>query len=195
MPYFGKFSNFPNLKIYVILNITKIPMLRLKQKTKINTVILLLFCFCVSGASLVEVVNASTELASLSFLIDKENFLDPNYLYVDITMNPNLNSINAALTGIEFDPQALELITATTASSCPLLIGEFIDNQLGRTDLMCGAPVAISDNSTLFHLTFKKKTPDFTSLNFLGHSALLSADGYGSPVPVQLESHDIFIVK
>ena len=97
--------------------------------------------------------------------------------------------------GIEFDPQALELITATTASSCPLLIGEFIDNQLGRADLMCGTPIAITDNSTIFHLTFKKKTPGFTNLNFLGHSSLLLANGHGTPVSAQLESHNIFVVK
>jgi len=170
-------------------------MLRLKQKPKINTVILLLFCFCVSGASLVEVVNASAELASLSFAVDKEKFLDPNYLYVDIALNPNTNSINAGLMGIEFDPQALELMTATLASSCPLLIGEFIDNELGRVDLMCGTPVAIAENSTIFHLKFKKKTSGFTNLNFLSHSTLLLADGHGTPVPVQLESHNIYLVK
>ncbi|MCK5211413.1 hypothetical protein KAJ89_01805 [Candidatus Parcubacteria bacterium] len=170
-------------------------MLRLKQKTKINTVILLLFCFCFSGASLVEAANASPELAPLSFLINKEKFLDPEYLYVDIALNPNLNSINAALMGIEFDPQALELLTATTASSCPLLINEFIDNKQGRADLICGALVAITNDSPIFHLKFKKKVSGFTNLNFLSHSTLLLADGHGTPVPVQTESHDIYLVK
>ncbi|MCK5061675.1 hypothetical protein KAR28_03935 [Candidatus Parcubacteria bacterium] len=173
----------------------KVPMLRTKQKIKMNTVILLLFCFLVSGASLVGAAIASTELASLSFLVNKEKFLDPEYLYVDIAVKPNTNSINAGLMGIEFDPAALELVSTSIASSCPLLIGEFIDNESGRADLMCGSPIAITDNSAIFHLIFKKKIAGFTNLNFLSHSSLLSADGRGTPVPVQMENHNIFIVK
>lgn len=167
----------------------------MKYNNKILFVILISFLFSFLPLNSINALDSDDYGASLFLLIEKEGFLDPEYLTLDIVINPGGNSINAVSSQISFSTTSLKLIkTEKEESFCSLFISEIVDNK-GGYNFSCGTPEnTITDNNlTIARLIFQKLKPGFTKINFGDDSKVLS--GLGINILKSHEVHNIYIVK
>ncbi len=172
-------------------------MLMPKQKAKKTVAFFcLLFCICLSGADWAEAAITSLQPASLFVLVDKENFFGPDYLFAQIVSDTATTSINAVLAGLSYSTSTLDLVAVQPdENACPLLMHQAINHRLGRLDLICGNPDNFSGRQTIAYLVFRKITAGQAELSILPYSSLRAADGLGTDLPLQRETHRVQIIK
>lgn len=139
---------------------------------------------------------AYDEYAFLFFKIDKESFMNPEYLTIDLTIDSNDKNINATDISVNFDNSMLELAkTDLSESFCDYFISEEIDNTKGKYNLTCGNPIPQSGEKIISHLTFKKIRSGFTKLKFGDNSTITASDGLGSTIDLTRDVNNVYLVK
>lgn len=142
------------------------------------------------------ILKASPNMATLFLVLDKDSFLDPEILSMNIKLNSDTPA-NALLLGLAFDPLKLELKDLNINESlCPIVIWQDVDNENGLAHFICGSPTGInSQDEAISQLIFNKKQAGFSQLRILEYSSIVANDGQGTNIPLQREVHNIYIVK
>jgi hypothetical protein len=169
----------------------------LKQKAKTTVIFLVIWlcCFCPKGAMVSAQNNPMyPEPAALFLVPEKDKFLDPDYLYINIYSDTASTTVNAWLLGLDYDPARVELASVSPATgSCELMIFQHIDHDSGQLSLACGQPEGFSGQQILARLVFSKLEKGEAILDFSGYSAFKAADGLGTDVPLLSERHVVEI--
>ncbi len=141
--------------------------------------------------------KAIEQTASLFISLEKESFLDPDYLTIDLVVSPGVQPINTIKANLSFSLSKLALIQADKEQSfCSFFIEEKIDNEQGVYSLSCGAPNP--ENSLqmpIVRLTFKKLEAGWAKVKFLEDSSVLASDGLGTNILGDREIHNIYVIK
>ena len=142
-------------------------------------------------------LEAITQTASIYILLEKESFLNPDYLTIDLIVNPGLQPINTININLSYTPSKLALINTNKEQSfCSFFIEEKIDNEQGVYSLSCGAPNP--ENSLqmpIVRLTFQKLEAGWAKVKFLEDSSVLANDSLGTNILGNREIHNIYIIK
>jgi hypothetical protein len=127
---------------------------------------------------------------------DFDLFLDPEYLYINITADSGINAINATGINMQYNPAKMQIAEIDySLSFCMEFINETVDNASGTFNLNCGTPLAVSSSTLpVARIKFLKIDSGWTNLA-LSDSHLLANDGLGSEIPVDNEIHSIYIIK
>jgi len=135
--------------------------------------------------------------ASLFLLPEKSSFLDPNYLTLNVIVDPKGTEINAVSAYLSFDASKLQLINTNKDNSfCSFFIFENINNDLGHYNLSCTTlGNSASTTSVVISLTFQKLDTGWTKLKILDNSQVLAHDGFGTNILGSSEIHNIYLIK
>jgi hypothetical protein len=141
--------------------------------------------------------RAIEQTASLFISLEKSSFLDPDYLTIDLVVDPGVQPINTINASLSFSPSKLALIQASKKQSfCSFFIEEKIDNDQGVYNLACGAPdPGISAKSPAVRLTFQKLEAGWAQIKFLEDSSVLANNGLGTNILGNREIHQIYVIK
>ncbi len=128
--------------------------------------------------------------------IDKESFLNPDFLFLDIKVESEINSYNSVMSVIDYDPNIIEIENISFDDSfCSITATSSINNLAGKTTIICGNPTAnASSTSQIARLKVKKITEDFVKIR-LKDSQVISADGLANNILSTTETHNIMIIK
>ncbi len=134
--------------------------------------------------------------AQVFLLPDKETFLDPDNLILDLMVDPEQKSFNAVQINFNFPSDILSLKKIDYASSsCPILAEEIIDNQTGQAEFVCGTTSRTLNFKTIIaRVTFNKIQSGWTKIDLSG-SKIAAADGYGTNILNSAEIHNLLIIK
>ncbi len=155
----------------------------------------------IAGFGLNSAVFASAsepQPVALGLAVDFQSFVDPNYLIVDIIVEPGLIPVNSLAIDLEFPAAKLTLAsTDFDQSFCSLVPFKRIDNLAGNYRLICGSPAAItgSDTQVITRLKFIKLQPGWAKLAFGDDTQALAADGQGTALPILTEINRINLIK
>ena len=128
-------------------------------------------------------------------LPEKDPFLDPEILKINLVVDPGLTRVNAVLGALEFDPQLLEITSFRPHDSfCALSPFSYADNDNGLFVLACGRPEAAASAFNLAEISFTKKKPGRAAFLVSDFVEICSPDNPSLSLPVQRELHYIDIV-
>jgi hypothetical protein len=140
------------------------------------------------------IVHADTFTAEMQVTVDKDTFLDPEFLDLDIVISGEENSFNAALADLRYDPNFIEIESITLDKDfCLFSVPELPSTEAGRETIICGTPYNNSASSTtMANIRFRKLGYGWTTLSLSG-SSVLAADGLGTEMLSTSETHQIYI--
>ena len=139
---------------------------------------------------------AYDDYAFLFFKIDKESFMNPDYLYLDLNFDSQNKNFNAGNINVAFDPKKIELLSSEKDNSfCEFFAKEEVDNTKGRYQLACGNPNAQNGEKNITRLVFKKLDKGFTKISYLDNSSMQSSNGLGTDLSLERQSNNIYLVK
>ena len=171
------------------------------EYTKTHNLSILTSIFIISLLSLVFLrsdytANATTNETIMKIKIDKESFLNPNFLFLDIVLDSATSSFNSVMSVIDYDPSFIEVENIIFDNSfCSIIATTSIDNLAGQTTIICGNPATnASSTSQISRLKAKKINEGFTTIK-LNNSQVLSADGLANNILTTTETHSIMIIK
>ncbi len=144
-----------------------------------------------------QAIAQTAELTQIFTKIDKENFFNPDSLFLDVAIdNQGGTSFNAAGININFDPQKIQIAKIDYKNSfCDLIVKETVDNASGTLDLICGSLTPVnSATTTIARLEFIKLSSGFTTVDLAG-SELICADGSGKQISTITESNNIYLYR
>ncbi len=128
--------------------------------------------------------------------IDKESFLNPGFLFLDIVIDSATSTFNTVLTSINYDPSMIEIDDIIFDNSfCSIIATSSMDNISGQTSFSCGNPNNNASSTTqIARLKIKKIQEGFTTVR-LNNSVVLSADGLANNILDNIEKHTLMIIK
>ncbi len=134
--------------------------------------------------------------AKMTIAVDKETFLDPEYLDISLIIEAPEKSFNAAMAKLHYDPALLEIDTVVLGEDfCYLSIPELPSTPANEEVIICGHPAANATSSTLLaDIRFKKLGTGWTSLS-LEDSSVLSADGMAREILEETETHNLLLAN
>lgn len=149
-----------------------------------------------SPASMAIALGEAEPEASLLISPDKERFLDPEHLYVDIIMDTATSSVNALNLQLSFASSSLELVASSTENNiCEYTAVNETDNRTGAYELQCGFTPRAFSGTVAVSLVFKKLDTGFTKMIITKDSAILANDGLGTNILAYRDIHNIYLVK
>lgn len=140
--------------------------------------------------------EVSPEPSRLYYRIDKTSWLDPFYLKADLVLENHGGPVNAWQMDLLYSTGSLALYRASTSPEiCPFSFAPIIDTEGGSFSYICGNPEALPATTTvLTHLVFKKLDKNEPAvLSFGDGTRALLADGLGTPLDIQTETHRIYL--
>jgi hypothetical protein len=124
------------------------------------------------------IISAQWPEARMWINIDKESFLDPDYLNIEIIMESEERSYNAVMGLLNYDPAFFNIEeVAINQAFCALIVGDLPSQEEGTKPVICGNPEA-NETATTTLATFKLRKLDagWTKISLDG-SRMLSSDG------------------
>ncbi len=169
--------------------------MKLRKKYKLfllNTLSAIIFFLLTSNNTAIALSNET----SLISKIDKESFLNADFLFLDIQINGATSTFNSVLASISYDPDIIEVENIIYDNSfCSLTATSSIDNLNGQTTIICGNPIAnASSTSQIARLKIKKIQEGFVTIKLAG-SKVLSANGLANNILDNIENHTLMIIK
>ena len=164
-------------------------------------IIYFLLTFFVFYCFPIKLSNADTELGYLSpslfLLVDKNSYLDPERLIIDVVIKPEGQLINAANILLSFSFNKLSLTSINKENSfCSFFLKEKVDNAKGKYNLICGTPLPFaSEKLVVARLIFKKEASGWAKIYVAENSSLHAHNGQGNNILGNRELHNIYIMK
>lgn len=142
-------------------------------------------------------LEVSIKTASLFLLPDIASYFNPDYLYLDLIINPGEGIVNAIHSGINFDPTKLKYVNNIKEQSfCSFYNDELLNENTGYFSFSCGTNENFINSTTaIVRLTFQKLETGWTKLNILDESEVLAHDSLGSNILLSKETHNIYLTK
>jgi hypothetical protein len=154
-------------------------------------VVCLLICLCPPFSA-----QAMEKTASLFLLPDYNYFLNPDYLIIDLIVDPGGKPVNAVNIKLSFPFSKLTLVNINKEQSfCSFFINEKVSNEQGEYNLTCGTPGEIFTKTSVLRLSFQKLEAGWAKIKIREDSSVLARDGLGTDILGSREINNLYIVK
>ena len=167
----------------------------MKKKISLFFIFLLSLIWLVTPAA--SKPQAAEPNVSLFFKLDKQTYLDPEIIKIDLCLDTDSQNVNALSLDLGFATNSLELIKAEKGPVAgPFLIQETTNNQKGSYILLTGSSTPlVATGTAIVYLTFKKIKAGWTDLKINENSLVLAADGTGTNILASRDRLKIYLIK
>ena len=134
--------------------------------------------------------------SSVYLLPDYSEFMNPDYLFIDVIIEPDGKEANSASIMLDFPEESLQVVNFNYNDDfCKFFGDQIIDNDNGYINLSCGNFDAVATSSTsIARFTFKKLSAGNAKFDLSG-SSLHAHDGFGTDFLSFTGVHNIYLYR